>query len=685
VKELYEETDKCASFLDELYQDEQRFKKTWANQAKRWIAFSNGDQNPYPTGAPIMVGNQPVNYQNESRQNTYQANEIEPIVRTLVSYMTRSKPMVDCFPASDDEQDKNVSRVSQVLTEAKYDLDNESTMSRRAAWWSIVTGTVFRKDYWDPEAGSPLYDLDEQGNQLQTASKKTGGNAVAILTPFTFGCDHAVTEWENHEVLWESYVMPVEWARSAFDQDAPGYTGKASGITEGSAFSDTLGMLEDIKYAIPNLTTGSGSRMRPKGKVLVRENYIKPCSSMPTGRMLVKVGDVVVYDSETNPEGNPYYMPFEPMMWHPYSMFGFEPYLGRFLHKSLVEQLVPLQMRLNEINGAILENANTMAKPNIMAAEKQLRKGVLNGMGANVYTYQVVPGAQPPFVMPGTPLPQQFFEEKKEIIEHMVRIAGTNFTMQGNTPKGVTAAAAIQMLLENATTQHGDMMTAWEKFHESGFTKKLRVIHKFHTAPDKNIEKYVRVMNKDILDGQLKDFIGTRDLSDGVTLKVQYGSMTPKSQVFKRDMYKDFAKQGLLGPIGEDSPRGAKMRDQMFEILGEKPLESDESIEVKKAKWENDRIMRGEPVEVSPYDNHMIHGSYHKSRIQDPKFLENATDEQKIALDNHIQEHDAAMQPPMPPPQADGAVDAQGMASPHAMPSAAPTAAMPSDVSGAPR
>ncbi len=651
MKELYSpDVEKVSSAMEEIFQDEQKYKMTWANQAKIQVAFANGDQNPYPVGAPIMVNNQPVNYsQTDSRMNMYQTNEIEPIMRTLISYMTRSKPDAQAEPAGDDPVDKNVARLSERVNEAKYFIDNEYDKSKKSAFWSLSIGTVFRKDYWDYSLGNYLYDIDENGNRIidpQTGEPvlqetKSGNNSTAILTPFSVTVDHSLVEQDlqKQPYIGDSYIMDVEWARQAFDRNEPGYTGKADKIQEDGWVGDTLRILEDLKFSIPYVSIGGSVAPQARGKCLVREFFVAPNKTYQRGRYLIKAGGVIVYDSPVD-SGSPYFMELEEISWHNYNMFQFEPYIGRFLGKSLVEQLLPLQMRLNEINGSILENANTLAKPNIMAAMGQLKKGIMNGKGANIYTYAVVPGAQPPFPLQGLPLPAQFFEERKMIIDEMVRIAGTNFVMQGNAPTGVTAASAISQLLENANNQQSDMMNTWADYHERGYNTKLRILHKFMDTPDKALTKYIRTLSRDALDIEIHDFVAQKDLSAGVNLKIEEGSMIPRSESVKTQQYQDLAKGGALGPaFTEDSPRGERLREQLMEKMGLDPLESDEATELKKAKWENERILKGLPVEVSEYDVTPIHLSVHIAKIQEPHFLETATDQIKLALDQHIQQH----------------------------------------------
>ncbi len=626
MKDLYSEgIDKVGKCLDELGKDEQKFKQSWGQKAKRNVAFANGDHRFDSDAVSLWVDNKPVDYARYNRQNVYIGNEIEPIIRTLVSYMTRRKPAVEVFSVGRDKESKNVAAVAQGVNEAKYHIDKEYKNSRMSAYWGLTLGTCFGKDYWDSTKGG-YYE-----------GEKAGGNNVAILTPFSTMLDHENLDYDEQLYIGDSYMKDVEWAREAYNRDGEGYTGKAASIQEDNKTTDTLNMLEDLKYALP---MGGTQRSKTKNKCMVEEWYIRPNRDFTHGRLLVKAGGVWVFDGPS-----PYFLESEfgdDEMWHPYSPFTFEMYVGRLLGKSLVEQLVPLQLRLNEINGSILENANTLAKPNIMAMEGQLRKGVMSGTGAKIYTYANIPGSTPPFVLQGAQLPSQFFNERQAIIDQMVRIAGTNFVMQGQPPSGVTAAAAIDMLLENANNQQSDMMMEWAQYHESRFTKKLRSLHKFQKTVDLKLQKYARAFNKDSSEQAIDNFVGQDDLTDEIIVKIEVASMIPKSETAKRNTYKELGKEGLLGPIQDPGPEGAKLRNQMLERIGEKAFETEETTEVAKAKWENERIRNGKAEEtpVGEFDNDVLHTSIHVSSFQDPKFIEETEEEIKQGMYRHIKGHE---------------------------------------------
>jgi len=657
LKELYENTKTAEGFIKKAFEEDQTSKNMLVRLWERNAAFANGNQAIIPQASSTMQfsGSNLYASDNQSlRSKAYVTNEIEPIIRTLVSYATKAQPSVDCFAAEKDEDGEARAEIANRVLDAKYDLDNEVMNSKLAANYGFVFGTAFRKDYWDSSAGSkfevPVYDelgneqIDPATGKVQIREMNSGDSKVAILTPFSISFDWAYTDFDTLPWIMESYLMPIEWGKEVFDKDEPGYTGAGARISDGEAIGYSLQTLERLKYATP-FNYGASVNVRMGGKALFQEMYVQPSQDMPKGRMIILANGIAVYDSWNNGEdlGSPYYMPYEKAMWHPYTMFINDLYVGRALGKSLVESILPIQIRLNEINGAILQNANTLAKVDILTPENSLKRGVLNGQGGQVYTFKPHPSGLKPEKWPGVALPAQFFNEREMLIETMVRIAGTNMVMSGNPPKGVTAAAAISQLLDNANGQRSDYMLSWVKFHEQGFTKKLRIIRNFAKFPNKDIIDYLRMISKDALDTELESFVG-EDIGNGLTVRIEPESMIPRSETATRELFKEFAKEGLLGPVAEDSPRGAKLRKEMLAKFGEKGFEVDQAADVDKAYWENEQMIKGRPAAFWADDDHDIHLSCHMSKFKEPKFITKSGPQAQQAYLAHIAQHKQAIQ-----------------------------------------
>jgi len=334
MKELYSENAlKAYGACEEIFQDYQSYLKSWAIIARRSVAFANGDQNPSTYGASaIMVDNQPVNnFKFEQEFLGYQTNEIEPIIRTLQSYMTRSRPSVEIQNDGNDESSKAIAKVAEDVVNAKYELDNEFLRAREAAFWLLTVGNVFSKDYWDYNGGNYVRDYDEATGQWVQGDRLSGNNCSSILTPFHMILDHSVLDFEQQPYVGDQYVVDVDWARQAFNIDMPGYTGKASKITESDTASDVMATLEGMKFNVPYLSRSSRDSSAVRNKTLIRELFIKPNKDFPKGRLIIHAGDECVYISDAQ-TGSPYFMPFERTLWHPYCFMRFEEYVGRFLN-----------------------------------------------------------------------------------------------------------------------------------------------------------------------------------------------------------------------------------------------------------------------------------------------------------------------------------------------------------------
>lgn len=643
MKELYSKNkEEISSFMNDLWNQEQKNKSSLNLLWRRNVDFANGvQQMPYGMPSATLNGQNIffVGGNSNKRTQMYMTNEISPIMRALVSYMTRSKPAVEAATIDKTSESKNRAKLAERVLDAKYEIDNEQNNSTMSVFWALSIGTVFRKDFWDPAKGKLVNQIkyDELGNEVidpQTGDvmmeqAQSGDTSTAILTPLSVGVDWSVTSFEEQPFINEGYFMPTEWARDVYGD----LIGKEK-INDSGGFSyESLSVLEQMKYSTP-FGRGGETNKTGKDKTLIRELYVKPNGEFPEGRFILKVGDVIAFDGPS-----PYFLPMQPMMWHPYSVFIPEPFIGRFFGKSMVEDLIPLQMRLNEINGSILENANTLAKVGILAVEGSLKRGVVSGQGAQITTYKNIPGAAKPEKWEGTPLPQQFFKEKQDIIDQMVRRAGTNFVMNGNPPTGVSAGTALEMLLENATSQQTGPMSSLAKYLEQGASKKIRIIRNFNKFPNEDLINYMRGLAKDALDIEIGDFVG-EDLGDGFNIKIDPASMIPKSEVSKREAIKQIIANPVLIPeMQEDSPRGSEAREYLFKQIGLDPIETEQSKDLQKAKWENDRIKNGLPPVPWEDDNDPIHLACHMGDYKSPHFIEHASDEIKAAQLEHIEWH----------------------------------------------
>lgn len=665
LKLPYQDYEKIGGELRDLYQEDQRLKKGLIEVWRQNIDFLNGKQtlewDPQTRRYRFIYG---LQKRTSVKDYIYSTNEIEPVVRTLVSFLTRNKPKAHVYPSDPcNGESTRRAKIAKLVLDSKWDIDKENLNYQMAAWWALTTGTVFRKDYWDPSlrgiktiAGQnqfqdqslyqritsklfskPVESLEKdkaENSQYPPSPERWGDSAVVNRTPFHMAVDFNAKD-SNYKWIRESYLQPVEWVKANYSRKSDEfYSGLIDQVQAQDNFGDALEIDLEFRFQTPS---DQGARPKILGDMCVcSEFYTEPDPSMPwnkdtddvRGRLIFTAADIPLYDGPS------------PYNWHPYTKFGYEPYLGRFWDKSLVEQLISLQVRLNELNGSVLENAKKMAKGLWLIPEGTLKEGKLKGKEGHIVYWKpnaAYPGVGPQR-QPGIPLPQQFFAEIQKCIDQIVRISGSNAVLQGSAPAGINAAAALQLLLENAQSQHGPLINNFDDFVAESQTKKIQNFQKFCKEPRDDLVKYLKKIKYDLSQLDVDSIYGDM-IEDNVNVVVESGSSIPKSQAARQNQLMQFAQMGVLGDVVKDPIT----KQQFLSEFGITEYDKTNHSEWEKIQWETERIEKGLEPSPSPYDIDELHIPHHKALAQRPYFIENARPEIKAKLDEHIKWHQDRM------------------------------------------
>lgn len=671
--------------MQELFTEGESLKSELLEVWRNNIDFVNGNQVVYWDFASgrFRTKTLPAKQKLAASDYIYVTNELTPIARTITSFMTRNRPTVKVCP-SDPNDDFSVRRamVAENFQWAKWEIDQENLKHEQFANWVLACGTVFRKDSWNSSARGTrqlseeeqsedqppalLTSSDEEGfdqhkflsaiNSLSGASgqqegedESEGGHSessnevhwgdseVGVLTGFNINVDFNAKD-DNYEWIEEYALQPIDWVKSNYSRKNQYFTGRGGEVKATEKFGNALDIDLSLRFRTHN---NSGQKPKIKDMCLFREFYQKPRFDAPwnkgkdyedwQGTMIVMANDIVLYVGPS-----PY------KNWNPYTPFGYEPYLGRFWSRSLWEQLIPLQCRLNELNGAIVKNAKTVAKPKWVVLDGSVDEGALSGSEDKplFYKYNASIGSPvAPQLHSGIPLPAQFFNERAALIETMARISGSNLIMQGNNPTGVTAAAALQLLLESANSQYGPLINGWEKFIERGQTNKLVLFQRMCREPRSDIFEMLTKKKRDLTELDVAAFTG-ETIEDNLTVEVEAGSSIPKSQAARQNQVMELGKMGVLGDIVNDPITN----QQFLSEFGITEFNKKINAEWEKVKWENSRILKGQPPSPSPRDNHQMHLSEHIAETQKPSYIERSSDQVKQMMEEHIAFHEGQLQ-----------------------------------------
>lgn len=541
-------------------------------------------------------------------------NYVAPAVNTIVSLMTRRRPTATIYPNSQDESDRNAAKLAESIIDAKWELDHEQREHIRAQIIKLLTGTVFRKDYWDSSKGEPVLMMGDDGVPYEG---RAGDTAFEYIDPFRM-----IVDVVGQQFFIEQNVKPISWVKDRYDKESKGYTGEAHNVTEEKNLSTSL----DLQFALKTESFRNQNKSSDsdglKNCTVIKEAYFAPTKRYPKGLRVDVASGVLLYVAES-----PCYDPKIEDSWHPYTWDHWQDVPFQFHGKSYVKDLIPLQRRINGTLALIELALRTMGIPQWrLPIGCGVPEGYMSGQpGLEIWYNPVGGNGLLPDKIRGEGVDPQMWKFLEDAITAFYMAAGTNEVMQGMRPEGVNTAAGLNLLLEQSNSKFSPQFMSNEKFIERCQGAKLRLIRKYYKETRPNLVQYLKQMNKDNLEVEIIDFTGA-DLRDNITVRIEAGSSIPKSKAFEQEMLKQLAQFGLFGPIDPMSnPIG---NEEFLEKFGLSPIHTELNADVKRARWINSvltAVNRGQiPMEkvppIMPFDNLQIHLKVLTDEMKRPDF-----------------------------------------------------------------
>jgi hypothetical protein len=614
------------SRYEELYRKAESHRQRYEPQWYLNLAYYQGNQWVGWDGNGIF---QPVVPKNRLRLVD---NRIQPIVRTEVAKMTKSRPSFVAAPRTADDSDARAAKLSEFGLEYQWSYQRLTPKQRQALLWSRITGAGFWKICWDRGKGDefevvlgvdgePL--LDEYGapvrrdsveGEVEVKKLAVGDIHVELKTPFEIYVDPLATEDGLESARWviEKAVRSPSYLKERYKVDIEPDADAPQGITE-------------------SRTASTGGR---EG-VNVYEYWSRPSPEEPRGKHVVWVKGQTLLN-----EDNPY----DDL---PYVMFRGIPVPGRFWPDSVVSQLISPQTELNKIISSIAENAQRIGNPAILKS-RQANVEWTGAIGEEILFDDTMPNSVPQFLQ--VPEIPGYVRERIERIETSMReISGQHEVTHGQVPTGVTAASAINLLQEQDDTRLGPDITDMEHSITLAGRMILKLMARYYTD-----ERTMRIAGED---GRwdIESFRGSQ-LDGYQDVDVQPGSSMPRSKAAKQAAMQELLQ--LVIQYGMPlNQRDLRKFFKDYEVGGLERLFAGLGTEESYTQRENARFLAGEQVEISEWDNHEAHIEAHSELLKSPTLerAEATTPGVKDALLGHLDLHKQALAPPpMPPPEMNG-------------------------------
>jgi len=520
------------------------------------------------------------------------SNLIRP--RIALSYSSIAskelKYRVEVDPAGVDSAAKG--KLIHSYLDYLWDTYNYQKTYYDALLWALLCGTAFVKWYFDPDVG-PVYDF--AGSVVSA-----GDPLVDAVSPFEMVIDpHArylgEASWCVHE-----RVRSKEYVKQKYGKDV-------SGAFTGDSLATLLGSLRPrvVQHRVPS--------------ALLSEYWERPSPSLPSGYYVVFSGNTVLYEDD-NPYSDTTALPFAAMRETPVP--------GEVWGDSSISDLRQINVIYNRLRCDILENSAKLSNPPMVAPH-------------GAFTHE--PGWEPaevayynPMHMVGgridqiriEPFPAPLVNMLLRLEQEADEYAGVSQLTRGMMPRGVRSAEQLMALHSAESVRRYGVRSDYLAAAEESLNGVLALARKFCTVP-----RIINVLGEEAETALFR----ARDLPVGARVRVEIEDTPPPTQ--SEDRVK------LLMALFD---RGV-LQDPRVLLSAQKSGSLDDAVvdlelDSAHARRENDKMLRGEKVDVEDWHNHAVHILEHNRMRKTPSF-EAAPNSVKKNAAAHVAAHQTLAAP----------------------------------------
>src|SRR6202000_3345409 len=131
--------------------------------------------------------------------------------------LTQQKPSASVLPSTTEDEDLQASYAAEQIWEFTYRQNYANREFRRAAWWTVMTGTGFMKTWWDPNKGPMTEPMVDPVAGIIVPSRPMGDICFAAVTPYhIFVPDLRTENIQDQPFVLNAYPKSVAWLRQFY-------------------------------------------------------------------------------------------------------------------------------------------------------------------------------------------------------------------------------------------------------------------------------------------------------------------------------------------------------------------------------------------------------------------------------------------------------------------------------------
>lgn len=533
--------------------------------SKQWVVWQRSE-----TGRGSKLIN-PATPRNRVRLTS---NRIKPVIRDELTKLIKEEPQFYVVPNTTEPTDVAAARVGESIADYILKTNKYNKVRRQMTFWTLICGTGFTK------VTCPAPDAELLLEKV---------TALHIYVP----------NLDDEFIQTQPYVIHGRGMSPEIIEDTYNIKVSPDMATNGASLEAKFLSALGIKNKEAN----------DNNLVFVKEIWVKPNSRYPNGALLVMGDSKMLY--KYSPEGTKLDFignesPGENDFPYEHGDYPFiktdHTATGRFYGESTIVDLIPLQKELNKTRSQVIEAKNRMAKPQMTYVKGSID---VSKITSEVGLYiPVAPGFDPPKPIEIAPLSNVFQEVDARILMDMDEIAGRSDISRGKVPTGIEAASAIAYLSEQNDTKIYNTVVSVEEATADIGRQCLNLVQQFWSE-----QKIIEIVSKNnAFEASVYMMSGLKGNTD---LRVEAGSMAPKSQAAKQAFITDLMVKGLLPP--EKGLRYLQLNE-----MGR--LYDEMQVDAKQAQRENFRMSQGQSVNVNDWDLDEVHIYEHELYMKSQEF-----------------------------------------------------------------
>lgn len=588
---------KTAADLTEKLEDLKRQRRKFEQDWKLNLAFYRGNQYSYFTPGGRLETLETEDGRKPRYRVRITANQITPGVQSLLSKLTKTKPVISATPASGSESDVKAAQLAETLLEDWWITLDMDDREKEAILWSLVAGQGWWKISWDEHAGVPMtFTVNPEDGSVITNDKLIeqykkflvqnglpedfsdqtvymGEVKIDVLSPFQVWMDPNARTWSEAKYAICEHSMDPDEIYAKF----------------GKRIEPDATPVEPDKMLpfVSGTTNDDGAMSRSVKKVYF--GYFTPQPALPKGRYVVWVEDLAKNEQERL-EGDPKRNiladePYPEVYGNdlPLVKFAGIRVPGSVYDDADVTGARPLQKELNRTISQIVEYKNLTIKPRVWAPIGSLKTRITTEPGA-VYEFQPVAGMRPE-VEELPSMPPYVFEHLKDITMRLRDQFGLNEVSEGSVPPNVEAGVAIDLLQEMSTDRIAPRIIQIENALARAGKLMLQLAQEYYVE-----ERLLRIRGEGG-SMQVKRFKGA-DIKGGVDVFAESGSGLPRTRAGRQARVMELIDRGVIQP---------HQAWKHIDLADLRTVAQNFAADEDQAYREHDRILSNQPVNAVAY------------------------------------------------------------------------------------